>query len=84
MTELGFVNKRASFPFKKLLSSAIASAKHNFKKDMEDLSIDKITVDQGPTLHRRRARARGRANPINKRTSNVSIVLKAKEKIVKK
>jgi len=80
LSELDFVGKRAALALKKLLNSAVASAKHNFNTEIENLFIKKITVDQGPTLHRWRARARGRAAPINKRTSNISITLGKMEK----
>jgi len=80
LIELDFVGKRAAMVLKKLLNSAIASAKHNFNTEQEKLFIEKITVDQGPTLHRWRARARGRAAPINKRTSNITVILAQKQK----
>ncbi len=75
LTALEFASKRASSPLKKLLNTAIAGAKHNFNIEKNDLFVKEITVDQGPTLHRWRPRARGRATPINKRTSHVSVVL---------
>lgn len=75
LTTLEFASKRASSPLKKLLNTAIAGAKHNFNIEKNDLFVKEITVDQGPTLHRWRPRARGRATPINKRTSHVSVVL---------
>ncbi len=75
LTALEFASKRASSPLKKLINTAIAGAKHNFNIEKNDLFVKEITVDQGPTLHRWRPRARGRATPINKRTSHVSVVL---------
>lgn len=84
LTELGFVNKRAAMPFKKLLNSAISSAKHDFNTEVKDLSVSEVTVDKGPTLHRRMPRARGVAAPINKRTSNITITLKGGETSEKK
>ena len=80
LTELDFVGKRAAAVLKKLLNSAVAGAKHNFNTEKENLFIEKITVDKGPTLHRWRPRARGRAAPINKRTSNITVVLAQKQK----
>jgi len=73
LTALEFASKRASSPLKKLINTAIAGAKHNFNIEKNDLFVKEITVDQGPTLHR--WRPRGRATPINKRTSHVSVVL---------
>jgi len=60
----------------KTLSSAGANAKyHNPDIIDEALFIKKIAVDEGPTMKRFQARARGRAGRIRKRTSNVTIIL---------
>jgi large subunit ribosomal protein L22 len=75
VVELSFLVKRASDPILKLLKSAIANAKQNDGVSIESLFVKEIQVNQGPTLKRSRARARGSAFPINKRTSNVTIVL---------
>ncbi len=73
---LGVLRKRASGPLLKLLRSAMANARHNFRvANAEDLRIRSITVNTGPTLERIRPRAFGRAFPIRKRTSHVSLVL---------
>jgi large subunit ribosomal protein L22 len=82
---LSFVPKRAALPIQKLLASALANAKGNAdgKALSENLIVKEIRVDGGPTLFRRRPRSRGMANPIRKRTSQVTIVLaegKAKKK----
>lgn len=60
----------------KTLYSAGANAKYQ-KPDIndKDLYIEKITVDVGPTLKRFRARARGRAGRVRKRTSTILVVL---------
>ena len=78
LVELSGITKRASSAFSKLISSAIANAVHNKKADKEKLYIKEITVDKGITFKRQRARARGRAFPINKRTSNINVVLEEK------
>jgi large subunit ribosomal protein L22 len=67
--------KRASEPMKKLVLSAVANAAHNFKIDADSLFVKEISVNKGITLHRRMPRARGSSAPINKRSSNVKIVL---------
>ena len=59
----------------KLLESVIANAENNESADIDELKIRRIEVDQGATLKRFRARARGRASPIKKRTSHISITL---------
>lgn len=76
---LRFLTKRASRPLAKLLSSAVANARHNRGvADEKDLFIKEIRVDDGSTLKRFMPRAMGRATPIHKRTSHISIVLGAK------
>lgn len=60
----------------KTLTSAGANAKYKNPSVIEErLYIKKITVDEGPTMKRFQARARGRAGRIRKRTSNILIVL---------
>lgn len=81
---LSLTNKRAALPILKLLNSAIANAKNNFKLDEETLFIKNITVDGGPMLKRWMPKAHGRATPIRQRTSHVMIVLKVVEKTDKK
>lgn len=73
--QLSFLIKRSSLPLLKLLNSAIANAKHNFKLDENNLYIAEIFVNEGPTLKRIMPRAMGRAFQIRKRTSHVTIVL---------
>lgn len=72
---LRFTTKRGAKPISKLLDSALANAKNNFHIEKLDLYISKITVDDGPRLKRWRARARGQAAQILKRTSHITIVL---------
>lgn len=73
---LHFLARRAALPIEKLLHSAVANAKNNFQiGDADTLVVSELTVDGGPTLKRRRARAMGRAFPIRKRTSRVRLVL---------
>jgi large subunit ribosomal protein L22 len=81
--QLKFIPKRACHPVLKLLNSAIANAKHNFDFKKENLYIKEITVNQGPTLDRWMPRAFGRAAPIRKRTSHITIILDQKEKTKK-
>jgi large subunit ribosomal protein L22 len=78
--KLAALNKRAAQPILKLLRSAVANATHNQKLNKDDLVVKQLIVDQGPTLKRSRARARGSAAPIRKRTSHVTIILDIKSK----
>ena len=72
---LTFSNKKAAELVKKVLESAIANAEHNEGADIDDLSVAKIFVDEGPTMKRNMPRAKGRADRILKRSSHISIVV---------
>ncbi len=72
---LTFLPKAAALPVLKLLRSAVANAEHNFKLSRETLFVKTVTADGGPVLHRWRARAMGRAAPIRKRTSHITLIV---------
>ncbi len=72
---LNFSNKKAAGIIKKVLESAIANAEHNDGADIDELKVSLIYVDEGPSMKRLRARARGRADRITKRTSHVTVSL---------
>jgi len=74
-TLLDFSTRGASREIASLIASAAANAESNHELVAEDLRIAEIRVDEGPTLKRWRARARGRATRIDKRTSHVSVAL---------
>ncbi len=82
--QLKFLPKKSAEPVLKLLKSATANALNSFNAIKENLFISKITVDQGPTLKRWRPRAMGRATPIMKRTSHLTIELESKEPLLEK
>ncbi len=70
------IPRKASEIILKTLQSAGANAKYSNPELKEDnLFIKQITIDEGVTLKRFKARARGRANRIRKRTSHVTVVL---------
>lgn len=73
--QLQFIKKRAAIPVGKLLKSAMANAENNFKLNPSEMFVKQIMVDGGPVLKRSRARAFGRAAPIRKRSSHITIVL---------
>lgn len=75
LQQLTFSTKKASDLVKKVLESAIANAEHNDGADIDELKVAKIYIDQGPTLKRMRARAKGRANRILKRTSHITVTV---------
>ena len=72
---LSFSPKKAAGIIKKVLESAIANAEHNEGADIDELKVEKIFVDDGPTHRRFRARAKGRAARIMKRTSHITVVV---------
>ena len=74
-TLLAFSPRNAAQDLLRLLDSAAANAEANHDLVADDLRIAAVSVDEGPTLKRWRARARGRATPIHKRTSHLSVAL---------
>jgi len=72
---LTFTRKKAAGIVKKVLKSAIANAAQNPNIDENILYIKEIFVGQGPSLKRWRARAQGRAAPIKKRMSHITVIL---------
>lgn len=84
--QLMFMNKQTAKHVLKLIQSATANAKNNFKLEKKDLFIKEIVADEGFTLKRWMPRAHGRATPLRKRSSHIRLVLasKAKPKTKKK
>ncbi len=74
MLQLQFSKKRSAWYLKSVLNSAIANAEES-EADVENLYVKQSWVDEGPTIKRFQPKDRGRAHPINKRTSHLHIVL---------
>ena len=72
---LTFSQKKAAHMVRKVLESAIANAEHNEGADVDELKVSAVCVDEGPTLKRWHARAKGRANHIFKRTSHITVTV---------
>ncbi|MBN2690548.1 MAG: 50S ribosomal protein L22 [Thiomonas sp. 20-64-5] len=70
---LEFSPKKASGIIKKVLESAIANAEHNDGADVDELKVTSIMVEEGSTLKRFSARAKGRGNRISKPTCHIFI-----------
>lgn len=70
---LKFSTKKAAAIFKKVLESAIANAEHNESADIDELKVTTVYVNEGPTLKRFKARAKGSANHILKRTCHITV-----------
>ena len=72
---LTFSQKKAAGIIKKALESAIANAEHNDGADIDELKVKTIYVEQGTTLKRFTARAKGRGNRISKPTCHVYVTV---------
>ena len=75
---LRFTNRSASEPVRKLVQSAYSNAVNQLGSldlDTHSIIVREIRVDQGPTMKRWLPRAMGRATPIMKRTSHISVAL---------
>ena len=62
-----------------VVKSAAANAEANYQMATEDLYVKRVYVDEGPTLKRFRARSRGMASPILKRSSHITVVVEERE-----
>jgi large subunit ribosomal protein L22 len=74
-TVLAFTDRAAAHEVEKVLRSAVANAEANHGLLGDELVIHSATVDEGPTIKRWRARARGRAARIGKRTCHITLTL---------
>ena len=72
---LAFSPKKGARIVKKVLESAIANAEHNDGADIDELKVTRIFVEQGPTLRRFSARAKGRGTRINKKTCHIYVTV---------
>jgi large subunit ribosomal protein L22 len=75
MSMLKFMPQKSAHLVEKVVRSAVANAEQNSNIDIDDLVIRNVTADQGPTLKRFRARARGRGTRILKRTAHITVIL---------
>jgi ribosomal protein L22 len=72
---LAFIPREVARDWSKLLESAVANAESNHELLEDDLIVREAYADEGPTIKRFRPRAMGRATPIRKRTSHLTITL---------
>lgn len=75
LNTLSFSTKKGAGLVKKVLESAIANAEHNAGADVDELKVESIQVNEGPTMKRIMPRAKGRANRIMKRTSHITLTV---------
>ena len=79
MRDLTFSEKRISKDVKKTISSAVANAENNYQYDIDNLFIKEAYVGKSLVMKRFRPRAKGRASPIKKPFSRITIVLEEKK-----
>lgn len=73
LNTLEFSTKKAAHLVRKVLNSAIANAENNEGADVDELRVSTIFVDEGLTMKRMRARAKGRGDRIFKRTCHITV-----------
>ena len=74
-TILAFTSRHAATDIEKVLRSAVANAESRYALDGDELIVLAAYADEGPTLKRWRARARGRVNRIRKRTCHITLIV---------
>lgn len=77
---LRFLPQKSAVDVLKVVKSAAANAEHNYDLDPDGLYVKTISVDEGPTYKRWRARARGRVNRQFKRTAHITVIVDEIEK----
>tara|TARA_B100001996_G_scaffold347994_1_gene305890 strand:- start:34 stop:429 length:396 start_codon:yes stop_codon:yes gene_type:complete len=81
--DLTFSDKRISKDIKKTISSAIANAENNYQLDIDNLIVKEAYCGKQVMMKRFRARAKGRAAPILKPYSNLTVILTEQKKEAK-
>ncbi|HBI94318.1 MAG: 50S ribosomal protein L22 [Terrisporobacter othiniensis] len=76
---LKFTPRGAAADIAKVVKSAKANAENNHEMNAENLYIESIVANQGPTIKRFMPRAQGRATMIRKRTSHIEVIVKEKK-----
>ena len=79
LRNLSFSDKRISKDIKKTISSAVANAENNFQYDIDNLVVKEANCGKKSVMKRFRPRAKGRASPIKKPFSRITIVLEEKK-----
>ena len=77
--DLEFTRKKVAEDIKKTVKSAVANAENNYQYDIDNLYIKEAYVGKSITMKRFRPRAKGRASPIKKPYSRVTIILEEKK-----
>lgn len=80
---LNFTPRKGADLFSKTMKAALADAENNFELPLDGLYVKSAVVGEGPTFKRFKARARGSASSIRKRTSHLTVILSDDEKVEK-
>ncbi|HEY8540369.1 MAG TPA: 50S ribosomal protein L22 [Steroidobacteraceae bacterium] len=75
LNTLRYTPKKGAKIVRKVLESAIANAENNLSADVDELKVEKITVDAAPVFKRFHARAKGRGTRIWKRNSHIVVTV---------
>ena len=81
LRDLNFTRKKIAIDVSKTVKSAIANAENNFQFDIDNLFIKEAYVGKSLVMKRFRPRAKGRASPIKKPFSRITIVLEEKKEV---
>ena len=81
LRDLEFLRKKISKDISKTVKSAVANAENNYQFDIDNLYVKEAYVGKSLVMKRFRPRAKGRASPINKPFSRITIVLSEKKEI---
>ena len=82
--DLEFTRKAIAIDVKKTVQSAISNAENNYQYDIDKLYVKEAYVGKGIVMKRFRPRAKGRASPIKKPYSRITIILEEKKEVEKK
>ena len=77
--DLSFARQRIAFDIKKTVQAAIANAENNFQYDIDNLFVKEAYCGKSIVMKRFRPRAKGRASPIKKPYTNLTIILSEKK-----
>ena len=84
LRDLEFTRKRIAHDVSKTVKSAIANAENNYQFDIDNLFVKEAFVGKSLVMKRYRPRAKGRASPIKKPFSRITVILQEKKDIKKK
>lgn len=84
LTILDHTPRRSALAVRKVVASAKANADHNHGYKPNTLQITEISVTAGPRLKRYRPQARGRANPFQRKTAHIRVIVDGEKREIKK